>query len=175
MYTVDDKDTVVPLNEAPQSDVGTPLPSVVSDEHHLYLAYLLSEPDPNWDGTYVNIVGPDSQNMPFAIARFHHAYAHMFGPPNDEAFGGHPLAARGVQPYGAYEVLSSSWIRALERMNSVHPYHQKSMYDGLRHFIFMFHDSTFECVARGFNVEAGRGSMQDAVARMVSMLYQDEG
>ena len=173
MYTVDDRDTVIALDGVPQSDVGTPLPAVVSDEHHLFLVYLLSEPDPNWDGTYVSVVGPDSQNMSVAIVRFVHAYAHMFGPPNDEAFGGHPLASRGVEPYGAYEVRLSSWIRALERMNSVHPYHQTSMFDDLRHFIFMFHDSTFECVAKDFQVETRRGSMQEAITHVATMLYEE--
>jgi len=24
-------------------------------------------------------------------------------------------------------------------------------YDGLKHYVFAFHDSTFECIARGFN------------------------
>ena len=37
-----------------------------------------------------------------AVARFRFAWAHMFGFPNDEVFHSHPLAARGLGPYGAF-------------------------------------------------------------------------
>ena len=35
----------------------------------------------------------------------------------DEAFSGHPLAERGLQPYSTFEVLDSSWIRGLMKRN----------------------------------------------------------
>lgn len=70
--------------------------------------------------------------------------------PNDEAFEGHPLASRGLKPYSVFEVKNSSWIRRLERMNSVHRCHRPEGYKMLRHFVFAFHDTTFECVAQGF-------------------------
>jgi len=56
MYNAD-KDRVVEIRTAPQSNTGAPLPAVVSDEGDVLLAYLVSEPDPNWDGTYVNSSG----------------------------------------------------------------------------------------------------------------------
>jgi len=74
----------------------------------------------------------------------------MFGPPNDEGLHGHPLAERGLEPYGVFVVSPSSWLRALVRMNAVHPRHRDEHFDGLCHFVFTFHDSTFECIARGF-------------------------
>jgi hypothetical protein len=37
--------------------------------------------------------------------------------PNDESLHGHPLFERGLNFYGAFQVESSSWIRALERIN----------------------------------------------------------
>ena len=57
----------------------------------------------------------------------------MFGPPNDEAFSGHPLASRGLHPYGAFKIENSSWIRHLEKMNSVHPNHHPERYFKLQH------------------------------------------
>lgn len=175
MYVVDDKDTVSPLEDAPPSSAGAPLPVVVRDEQHLFLAYIVSEPDPDWDGTYVNLVGPETEGLPVAIVRFEGECAHMFGPPNDEAFSGHPLASRGLRPYGNYEIGSSSWIRALEQMNAVHPYHTESMFADYRHFVFAFHDSTFECVAEGFAVEIMRGSMRRAAAKMAALLDGETG
>lgn len=174
MYTVDSRDTVVELKNVPQSDVGAPLPFVWADDYRLILEYLVSEPDPNWDGTYVNIVSPDTSDMLVAIVRFHRPYIHMFGPPNDEAFHGHPLASRGLTPYSAFEVIDSSWLRQLERMNSVHPYHDPQQFmENRRHFVFAFHDSTFECIAESFSVSFHRGSLTSSVEHVLKFLAED--
>ena len=69
--------------------------------------------------------GPSFQAIYEGDQRFEHCYAHMFGPPNDEALRGHPLAGRGLRPYAAFEIRQSSWLRRLERMNSVHPRHDR--------------------------------------------------
>jgi hypothetical protein len=61
MYSVDERDVVVPLTDVPQSDVGAPLPTVVADDYRLVLEYLVSDPDPNWDGSYVNVVGTETE------------------------------------------------------------------------------------------------------------------
>lgn len=164
MYEVDDRDSVIELRDVPKPDVGAPLPAVVAAEHQLELLYIVAEPDPNWDGTYVNVVGPDSQGQLVARITFERPYAHMFGPPNDEAFSGHPLASRGLSPYAAWEVRDSSWIRTLERMNSVHPYHSAGLFSDFRHFIFAFHDTTFECVAWRYKTEVERGSIASLAA-----------
>jgi hypothetical protein len=174
MYPVDEKDTVVELTDAPRPDVVAPLPLVLADDYRLLLAYLLSEPDSNWDGTYVNVVSPDSEGMAVAAIQFRRPYAHMFGPPNDEAFSGHPLANRGLDPYAVFEVHQSSWIRQLERMNSVHRQHKRDWFlENKRHFVFAFHDSTFECVAEGFKVRQCRGSLFSVLAEMTKLLEED--
>ena len=163
MYTVDDLDTVVQRIDAPQSSIGAPCPMVLSGEHHLHLAYYLEEAVAGWDGSSVRIVSEDTQGEPCALVRFSRAYAHMFGPPNDEAFHGHPLEARGLRPYAAFEVQHSSWIRQLERMNSVHPYHEPKHFASFKHFVFAFHDTTFECVAQGFELSVHRGSVSSVL------------
>ena len=171
MYEVDDRDTVVELHDAPSPDVGAPLPHLICDEHHVLLAYLINEPDPAWDGSYVNVVGPDSEGYPVAVVRFDRPYAHMFGPPNDEAFYGHPLAKRGLESYAVFEVRDSSWLRRLERMNSVHPYHDRERFMAdRRHFVFAFHDTMFECIAQGYTVEITRGSLRSVLPRMLASL-----
>ncbi len=171
MYQVHD-DRVIEIESAPRPDVGAPLPTVVGDEHRLLLAYIASVPDPDWDGTYVKVVSPESPNEPIAIVTFERPYCHLFGSPNDEAFEGHPLASRGLKPYSVSEVAESSWVRALERMNAVHPYHRPESFSDRHHYIFSFHDSTFECVARGFTVEVHHGSMLAVVQRMAKALGQ---
>ena len=158
VYSVDNQDTVSERKDVPQSSVGAPCPIVVAGEHFLHLAYFLEESEEGWDGSSVQIVTEQSEDEPCALVRFERAYAHMFGPPNDEAFKGHPLAERGLHPYGVFEIENSSWIRRLKKMNSIHPYHRLEEFEKYKHFVFAFHDCTFECVARSFKLSIHRGS-----------------
>ncbi len=137
MYDVDSSDEVVPLTTLPQCDPGAPLPCVAAAEHVLRVAYIT--------------LGDGSDADAIVTVSFERPYAHMFGPPNDEAFHGHPLADRGLTPYGVFRIDHSSWLRRLERMNSVHPQHDPDAFEQLHHFVLSFHDSTFECVAHAFD------------------------
>jgi hypothetical protein len=175
MYDVDGRDRVTELTGVPQSSMGAPIPLVMSDDHRLVLAYYVEESEPGWDGSTARVVGPESAGEPVAIVRFSPSYAHMFGPPNDEAFSGHPLAARGLHPYGVFEVTGSSWIRRLEGMNSVHPYHRPEAFSKRRHIVFAFHDSTLECVCDTFDVQLTRGSISSVVPTMVKLLEWGAG
>ncbi len=150
MYEVDDRDVVVPLEGVPRSSVGAPEPLLIADESCVVLAYYLEDNSCPWT-RIPRIISPIDSDEPLAIVRFD-GHKHMFGPPNDEAFSGHPLASRGRKPYGAFRIEDSSWIRKLERMNSVHPSHCPEKNWRLQHLAFTFHDSTFECVCRGFDV-----------------------
>jgi hypothetical protein len=170
MYSVDERDSVVPLSGAPQASVGAPLPLVLQAELRCLLAFYVKEIDPSWDGTAARAVYPDTDEGPVAIVQFELTRATYLGAPNDEAFEGHPLASRGLRPYGAYEIRDSSWVRALERMNSVHPAHSPGMFRTLRHFIFAFHGSTFECVARGVSWSVHPGPLLGLVPLMQSKL-----
>jgi hypothetical protein len=169
IYQVDARDRVVELSEVPQSSVGAPLPVVLADEHSVLLAYLAEERDPAWDGTTIREVTFESAE-PAALVRFERTWSFQFGAPNDEAFRGHALHDRGLHPYAAFEVEHSSWLRGLERMNSVHEHHRPADFLLLRHYIFAFHDSTFECAARGFTVERRDGPLADVVADMPALL-----
>lgn len=169
MYQVGAEDRVVELRDLPQMDTGAPMPAVIANEHVLDLVYLTIEIDPNWDGSYSTMVGEDTERDEVACVRFGNAWAHSFGSPGDETLNGHPLWGRGLSPYAASEVHHSSWIRSLERMNSVHSNHTPAMFDGLRHFIFTFHDSTFECVAKGYECRVVSGSMKSVTASLASI------
>jgi hypothetical protein len=166
MYVVDERDAVVPLTGVPQSSPGVPLPLLLCDDFTCLLAYLVSKTDLKRDGTYPRVVDPESSEDPVALVQFDRAIASYLGAPNDEALGGHPLAQRGLRHYGAFEVTSSSWVRSLERMNSVHPQHKPSHFASYRHFVFAFHDTTFECVAQGFEVTLHQGSRNRILEEM---------
>lgn len=170
MYSIDNKDAVVALKNVPQSSVGAPCPFVLSDEYTRLLAYIVERVDPNWDGTHVRMMGSETSDETIALIRFTRCRAFMFGSPNDEAFQGHPLASRGLLPHSASEVTHSSWIRKLERMNSVHSRHMPEYFADYRHFIFAFHDSTFECVAKDFTVTLHNGTMTSLLPEMANLL-----
>lgn len=156
MYPVDEKDIVVELKTIPQSSVGAPMPTLLSDEGTTMVAY-------------VNEVG-DGEPDSMTLVTFWRPKAHMFGPPNDEAFAGHPLASRGLGPYAFFLVKHSSWIRSLEKMNRVHPDHDPKRYDAYQHFVLSFHDSTFECIARDYKFEVFRGGRLDLLDKMKKIL-----
>jgi hypothetical protein len=131
-YTVDALDEVQIFDGVPGHSAGAPMPQILANDVGLVLAYELA---------------PDGEQ--YAIVKFIRPRAHYFGSPSDETITGHPLWELGLRPYGVFEVRNSSWIRALERMNGVHPNHDPSRFTALRHFVFTFHDKTFECVANG--------------------------
>lgn len=126
----------------PDAEVGAPLPVAVATEHDVFVAY--------FGGTEVQ-ERLDERDAVVSL-RFFGAYASTLGPPNDEAFDGHPLAASGLRPYEFTTVVDSPWINRVERMNRVHPHHTREPFDLLKHFILPFHDTTFECLARGVEV-----------------------
>jgi hypothetical protein len=173
MYEVDERDRVEPLEGVPQSSVGAPIPFLMADEHRVVLAYYMQVREPGWDGSTVRVVGPTDGEEPVALVRLNGCSVHMFGPPNDEAFRGHPLAARGLRPYGSFRISESSWIRRLERMNSVHPRHRAERYWALQHLVFTFHDSTFECVCQGSDLRTTHGSIGSVIPEMVKLLNWD--
>jgi len=114
------------LETVPQPDAGAPVPALVADESRVELAFITRRIRPS---------DPES----IAVAAFVRPYAHMFGPPNDEAFDGHPLAGRGLHPYGVFRIDNSSWIHRLERMNAVHEHHSAAAFAELTHYVFAFH------------------------------------
>lgn len=166
MYNVDDQDSVTEIADFPRASGGAPLPSLIATEDQTFLVFRLQETPDGWDGNAAQMVSPDSDDRPLAIVAFDRCHARMFGPPNDEAFKGHPLSDRGLHPYGAFKVENSSWIRRLERMNAVHPQHSSGHFAAYNHFIFAFHDSTFECIAEGYEIEFTRNSIRGALVQL---------
>ncbi len=58
-------------------------------------------------------------------------------------------------------------------MNAVHDGHSPEQFAALRHYVFAFHDSTFECVAEGVTAEVRNGPLTRLVAEMTAILAED--
>jgi hypothetical protein len=106
-------------------------------------------------------------NAEVAAVTFARPKAHYLGPPNDEALSGHPLASRGLVAYGIFEVLSSSWVRSLSDINRVHHLHDPNRFSKLRHFVFTFHDATFEIVAEAVQAVKMFPQAEGLVSRLI--------
>jgi len=132
---------------------GAPLPTLLQDENHTFLLFLTTEDDHG-----------------IGLVEFERCFATSFGSPGDETFHGHPLYSAGLRRYEAMEVFNSPWIAQLQKIDSVHPRHHPSTYADLRHFVFAFHDTTFECVAAGFTATRTDGPLSDVVKRVAERL-----
>jgi hypothetical protein len=75
------------------------------------------------------------------------------GYPNDEIYFAYDYYTQGsMEKYCLYEVLESGWIKELCKMNSVHPRHTDDLFKNDRHFIILFEDEVFECIAKSYEV-----------------------
>lgn len=133
------------IADIPECNPGATAPVVFATEQAVAVAYRVSSRwlaahHGDWAGGVAGV-------------RFHGVRSHSFGAPNDEAFHGHPLARYGLKPYEFVRVDNSPWIESLRVMNSVHPHHRDEAFLKLQHFVLPFHNTTFECVARGYTVE----------------------
>jgi hypothetical protein len=94
--------------------------------------------------------GKSSEVVGNAVIQFEHCRLTKFGYPNDEAADGIPRF-KGLT-YGAYEVLESSWIDEVIQLNK-YSFPDTPWFVNTRHFVFVFHDSTFECLAGDMQTE----------------------
>jgi hypothetical protein len=152
-------------------DTGAPMPQLMVNDNRALLAFLLSEQNPDWDGTFVTVKSPsDEAPEPLALVEFDSCVSAKLGAPNEEVFEGHPLNGKGLEPYSAQRVVNSRWLKEIEGINSVHRMYRPESWRDRTHFIFWFHDSTFECLARSYKVETYRASMKEVLGRMMERL-----
>ena len=164
MYFIDKLDAVVELDGIPLPEPGAPCPKVFAEENQLVLSYW-GRDEPPYPPT----------TAPLAVVRVRRPYFHMFGPPNDEALTGHPLADRGLYSYRIFRVDKSSLVRSMERMNSIHRHHNPAKFDAMTHYIFTFHDSTFECVAESLEAMIEQVGLNEEYTRTLEYLRRGHG
>jgi hypothetical protein len=94
--------------------------------------------------------GPYMEDAGTAVVAFKRCIVSCFGYPNDEARDGIPLYKD--MSYGICEVRNSTWIKEVVRMNRYRFPNTTDAYVA-KHFLFAFHDGTFECLADDFTLE----------------------
>jgi len=81
----------------------------------------------------------------YGLVEIIYCFASTFGAPGDEDLERDPLYSKGLGAYGVYEIVNSSWKRALCEHGGL--YFPGTPSPTQRHFVFTFHDSTFQCIA----------------------------
>jgi len=161
----------IPCDFPVEWDVGAPLPFLLRSDSRTFLTFYVNEPDPNWDGTFVNVVDTGSQEaVSLCLVSFNRCSSAKLGHPNDEVQHGHPLAKRGLEGYTAQIVKNSPWLAEVAETNSVHSCDNPEHWKSLNHYVFWFHDSTFECLAESFDVEVTSETMEDLLGRVQEKL-----
>lgn len=163
----------VPLDFPVRWSPGAPLPQLLVNDNRALLIFLVHAADPSWDGTYATLKDPASERREsLALVEFKHCISAKLGSPNDEVFAGHPLAGRGLKAYSAQLVKSSRWLAELQKINSVHRYYRPDEWQQRKHYVFWFHDTTFECVAESFEVELHECSMPELLRKACRRLIE---
>lgn len=144
-----DEDHVVLLDDIPVPADDASDPFIVANERRVAIAYRIGESE-------FDRLGPFAEDdEPFCVVVLSDAAFHQFGPPHDGDLDAHPLALHGLRPYAAHEVLNASLVRDA--------WGPPSETNRLRHFVFTFQDSTFECVATDCTAAGVYGN--DEIAR----------
>ena len=104
-----------------------------------------------------------------ALVEFPSCSITKFGHPNDEAWSGIPRT-HGLS-YGTYEVLYSTWMEELAELNR-HAFPETEGWTG-RHFLLLFHDSSFECIAEGIKLEVLEEPYAEVFARIAERVVAE--
>jgi hypothetical protein len=168
-----DEPHAVPIAFPVQWDTGAPLPYLLQNDNRTFLVFSLRDGDPEWDGTYVNIRDADDPRPGnLAVVEFERCICTKMGAPNDEVLHGHPMNGKGLRGYSPLRVKNSLWIKELEAINSVHSRYRPESWRSLNHYIFGFHDCTFECVADSFFVETREAAVPELLSEICGKLVQ---
>jgi hypothetical protein len=121
----------IPLNFGFEPEAAVSAPLFIEGEHKAFLTFNARVTGASPDSTSREVAGPTG------VVELEQCHLSRLGYPNDEGLEEHPLSEHGLTAYGSFEVVNSQWIKEVA-----------SGFAGARHFIFTFHDSTFECIAK---------------------------
>lgn len=148
-------------------DAGDPSPYAFSTGLRTYLIYKVREGELNEVSPY-RISESTIDEPAIALTEFSHCYASQLSDINEEVLTGHLLYGKGLDFYGAHEVIHSQWLAEVQRINMVHEHYNPRYWEKFKHYLLVFHDNIFECLAEGYTVEVLQDSLVHVteIARM---------
>lgn len=142
-------------------DTGAPMPHLFTTSGRALLIFLVG-------GNHSDGNAPP----PLALVEFHGCQAAKLGSPNDEVFHGHHLYGRGLQGDTVQIVHNSPWIAEIQAINKVHHLYNVDNWRTLKHYVFWFHDDTFECIAESFTADVFYERWSEIAARACERLLR---
>lgn len=138
---------------------GAPCPFIAANGRNVALFYVMQ------GSLYENVQLPDNRVTDdmtdnHALVTFQHAYAYKTEGINDEVFFAHPLLKQ-MLGYEIFLVKNSAWIKEQQKIHSKHLYYSKKEWKTLKHYLFVFHDEIFHCIAESFTVVSYRKSYKE--------------
>jgi hypothetical protein len=168
LYSPNDQDTVYEERGITPPDFGAPLPFVVAREGKLLLAYY-GDFEQNHRSDAPLVVNQGTVGS-IVVVSFRRPLSYFSVPLSNETLDAHPLAFRGLTRNGVYRVEKSSWIRRLLAAQLVHRRALPETFQNSIHFVFVFHDSIFECVADSFEHWIAEGAMDTVQEQMLVLV-----
>ncbi len=159
-------DTIVELNIGIRPEAAVSGGKLFQTEQSTFLTFNAMRPTDRMSppgGLYMEDAGT-------ALFEFQRCLLTLFGYPNDEARGGIPRFA-GVS-YGIYEVQNSTWAKEVVRMNRYRFPNTTDDYVS-KHYLFAFHDSTFECLADNFKCEVVTEPFEAVLKRITGRVVKE--
>lgn len=172
------EEAAVPIDWETPWDTGAPLPQVLASSGRTFLIYLAITP---WPGgaaqsmpTTIDPVTPPPWRI--ALVEFLNCAALRFGRGSDDERG-HALDGAGLVPYSAHTIANSRWLGAMREIGPYGVDDEPTWRPDLKHYLLMFHDDSFECLATGHRIEVFQdrldGVLEIARQRFFSPPEQD--
>ncbi|RYV00650.1 hypothetical protein SOPP22_17750 [Shewanella sp. OPT22] len=121
----------------PEIMVGAPCPMIFADENVVYLSYYDVEDD-------------------VALIKFDHCFEFRMGMPGEDEISKSPYCGLGLLNFETHYVKNSPWLNELESKYKVISDFSRNDRKYI-HYVFTFHDRTFECISSGYSVEKYTG------------------
>lgn len=145
-------------------NLGAPCPTVVSGARQALLGFFTSRQDAeDLQGvTRGEFVEEDASSF-IAVVSFESVVYVKRGFPWEDALADHPLSETGLESGGAFTVQRSRLIRSIYRAGS--------LWKGrLNHYLFVFQDEVFECLASNFDVSLHFAPYENVLRHMADSL-----
>lgn len=147
-----------------EMDFGSPSPTILSNDHELFLAFYADDKNPSTIPKESNTVYDTGI---FAV-KFKMCLKYTFGMPGSEAIEGHPYRKLGLRSYSFYELKGSDLIQSLQNIDKIHPRYDPLKWKTYKHYILTFHDNMFECVAKDFEIRKENISLYNQATIMLN-------
>jgi hypothetical protein len=152
-------ETIVPLDLGCRPEAAVSGAVLVQTEYSTFLSF-----------NAVRLMGDGRlHSVGTALVEFSHCTMTRFGYPNDEARWGIPRTKD--LSYGIYELQGSEWKKEIASLNR-YSFPSTRGWSG-RHFLLLFHDSSFECIADDICLELLNEPYDRVFARITERVMKE--